>query len=70
MIDFSKPVQTICGYPVRIICTDKKGTAYPVVGWVIFDGEGEEELASWTVEGTYVINQKGRNDYNLINVPA
>lgn len=64
-VDFSKPIQTRVGHPVRILCTDRKDEAYPVVGLVL---EGDQEhLKSWTVDGAYYTGRT--DDFDLIQVP-
>lgn len=47
-IDFNKPVRTKGGYPVRILCTDKKGD-YPVIGLIGSD----EVVCTWRLDGSY-----------------
>lgn len=49
MIDFTKPVQTRDGKPVRILCTDMNNPVYPVVGLVNYGRE--EYVITWTIEG-------------------
>lgn len=31
MIDWTKPVETTCGKPVRVLCTDREGYSLPIV---------------------------------------
>ena len=59
MIDWKKPVQTKCGLPVRILCTDAEGD-YPVVG--LIDGIPQQ----WDLHG----NSEGcSGDWGLENTP-
>lgn len=51
-LDFTKPVQTRDGRAVRILDANTKNPRYPVVGMVI-DALGEEEVATWRVDGTF-----------------
>lgn len=48
-IDYTKPVETNDGRPVRILCTDAPGP-YPVCGIVEDDDEGGHR---WTAPGHY-----------------
>jgi len=52
MIDFTKPVQTRDGKPVRILCTDMNNPVYPIVGLVNYGRE--EHVITWTIEGQMV----------------
>jgi hypothetical protein len=56
-IDFSKPVTTRDGRPVRILCTDRPGE-WPVVGLI------EGNIHAWTADGR---NQPHSPSYDLIN---
>ena len=70
MLDLTKPVQTRDGCKVRILCADRKGTAYPIVGLIEREGgEGVERVVSWTLTGG-VINGNCRCIDDLINVPT
>lgn len=64
MIDFTKPVQTRDGKPVRILCTDRKGDL-PVIGLLTLS-DGREMVQSWHQNGM-LCNGHSVND--LINVP-
>lgn len=67
MVDFTKPVTTRDGRPVRILCTDRKGTDHPVVGLV--ESKDCEELLHWTSSGFY--NRfETRTALDLINPPV
>ena len=57
-------IRTRCGYPVRIICTDRNGQ-YPVVA--LLGGEGEETVCSYTVEGRS--NVGALSNYDLVMAP-
>lgn len=63
-IDFTKPVQTVSGLPVRILCMDAKfSRGVYIVGLIMY--ETGEMLYTWKTDGT------DRNDdpeYNLINI--
>lgn len=61
--DPTKPVQTKDGRPARIICTDMKRSAYPIVALV---NEGKEErISSFRVDGGSGIFR----DSDLVNIP-
>lgn len=65
-IDWSKPVQTRDGRKVRILCTDRVGGLYPIVGLLI---EGNiENTHCWTRTGCSVVGEHG-SPRDLINVP-
>lgn len=61
-LDTSLPVQTVSGYPVRILCTDRIGET-PIVG--LLKKDGMECLLSWTKDG-YL----GDPSMRLINSPS
>ena len=62
-LDLTKPVQTKDGRPVRILCTDREGTDWPVVGLVTC---GDEEYHMyWMSNG----NPKWNTEDKLVNVP-
>ena len=68
-IDFSKPVRTKAGTPVRIICTDREGE-YPVIGLIRVQGTYRwiEDIRTWTIDGeAYVGSTNNNND--LENTP-
>lgn len=60
LMDFARPVQTIYGAKVRILCTDGPLQSHPVVGFV-----EEYMVRFWNSEG--YCNQS--SNYNLIYVP-
>jgi hypothetical protein len=62
-VDFSKPVQTRDGRPVKLVTTSGRGD-YPVVGYV----DKNDTLTLWTAEGKLLAGYEGRLD--LINVPV
>lgn len=61
-IDWKKPVQTISGLPVRILCTDADGE-YPIVG--LIDGD----VYQWSYDGTMASSDGDRSDMELENAP-
>lgn len=65
-MDFSKPLQTRNGRPVRILATDRIHDRYPVVA-LVGGMQGEERLLSYTLDGSY----NGINDspYDLVYAP-
>ncbi|HET8685549.1 MAG TPA: hypothetical protein VFM18_02655 [Methanosarcina sp.] len=64
-INFTKPVQTRDGLPVRILCTDRKDD-YPIVGLVKY--QSGEEVRTWTDSGSYSLDLTNRHK-DLMNVP-
>lgn len=66
MIDWTKPIQTRDGYPVRILCIDAR-TDRPVVGLVIFNANIKEDVYTWFTNGSYSVSKHSRD---LINVPV
>lgn len=67
MFDFTKPIFTKVGNPVRILCTDAPGS-YPIVGLVqsvISDlrNTGNFAILQWTMEG--MASSYRVNDWNL-----
>ena len=65
-LDFSKPVQTRAGQPVRILCTDRKHPNYTVIGLIEIDGVDITKY--WTEDGHYFSTRK--EDYlDLIQAP-
>ena len=63
MIKLGETYKDKCGNDVRIICVDKRGNL-PIVGIVSSNHFGEEEVKSYTPEGTYWV--KEGSDYDLI----
>lgn len=61
MLNFDRPITTVSGRKVRILCTDAPGT-YPVVGIV----EGCSSPSTWTKEGVLHIHNSV-SDLNLVN---
>lgn len=59
-LDFTKPVQTRGGYPVRILCTDAQ-EPYSVVGIVLVNNY----ITSWRPDGTCRNSQA----HNLVQAP-
>ena len=67
-LDFSKPVQTRDGQPVRILCTDRKHPNYTVIGLIEIDGLELDTTKYWTEDGHYFSTRK--EDYlDLIQAP-
>ena len=57
----SRKVVTRDGRKVRIICTDMKSTTYPVVA-LIENGNGYEQLTTFSKNGEYAVNESSRSD--------
>ena len=73
-LDFSKPVQTRNGRPVRILCTDRKHPYYTVIGLIEIDGVDTTKY--WTEDGHYFSTRDGHyfstrkeNYLDLIQAP-
>lgn len=65
-IDWNKPVQTVCGKPVRILCTDAPGP-YPVVGYV---HEADDVCTqSWTLDGKAYLDDVHNHDLEQVPPP-
>jgi hypothetical protein len=62
-VDFTKPVQTIGGVPVRILCCDAPGL-FPVIGII----GGCHDVDRWTTDGVHINTTRGHR-LTLINVP-
>ena len=56
----SRKVVTRAGKNVRILCTDRRGTNYPVIALVEFDW-GEDPIG-YTKDGEYRIGDKSNGD--------
>lgn len=68
-LDLSKPVRTREGRPARIVATDRKGTQYPVVAFVI-DLDGHEYITTHTKSGKISAHTLGAAACgDLVNVP-
>lgn len=69
MIDFTKPVQTRDGRPVRILCTDRKDSlsSETIVG-LVEDHEGEA-IYTWNANGSYFGTDDEECSDDLINGP-
>jgi hypothetical protein len=63
-IDFTKPVQTRDGRPVRILCTDAP-SCYPVVGLI----EDEGRPIVWTLAGYWSEGNDRNYQLDLMNSP-
>ncbi|HLX53129.1 MAG TPA: hypothetical protein VKR58_04280 [Aquella sp.] len=68
--DPTKPVQTIDGYPARILCDDLKGY-YPICAAVLIKDEFEEyeDMIYFTNQGK-ADRDRYDSSYDLINIPA
>lgn len=67
-VDWTKPVQTRDGRPIRVLCTDQQGAKYPVLG-LVKRKEGKEDLEQWTLDGSFVADKGGPDEDDAINVP-
>lgn len=65
--DPTKPVATRDGRKARIICTDRKDHAYPIVG-LIMDADGNESENVFTTCGHY-FSHKDNDPRDLVNIP-
>ena len=71
MIELGKKYQTRDGRAVRILATDVKNTAFPVLGLITF-GENEDDYR-WTSDGHYRSGDAGKlsdSDFDLVPVPT
>ena len=67
-IDFTKPVQTKGGAPVKILCTDAK-CHYCVVGLVLNKSLNYERVYQWDLDGLWSEHPfGGTNENDLENV--
>ena len=62
----SAKVVTRDGRNVRIICTDRKGTDFPIVGLVTTRDFKTEDIIAYTKDGEYL---KGALNYDLFFAP-
>ena len=62
----SAKVVTRDGRNVRIICTDRKGTDFPIVGLVTIRDFKTEDIIAYTKDGEYL---KGASNYDLFFAP-
>ena len=62
----TKKVVTRDGRNVRIICTDRKGTDFPIVGLVTTRDYKTEDIIAYTKDGEYL---KGASSYDLFFAP-
>lgn len=67
MIDINNKYVTRCGFPVRILCTDRKSETHPVIG-LIMKPNGEEMHASYREDG-FAIDPKVKHPLDLELVP-
>lgn len=66
MVDFSKPVQTRDGRKVRVLCMNRVGGLYPIIG--LIDQGGIEETQCWTSKGVHAVGVAD-SGLDLVNVP-
>jgi hypothetical protein len=59
MIDFTKPVTTRDGRPVRILCTDGPSSDFPVIG--IVDG-WRSKINCWKINGRFLPGEETAQD--------
>lgn len=50
-----KPVCTISGHPVRVICYDRKDSRFPIVALISFGGQESVEI--YTEQGRLIPSQ-------------
>jgi hypothetical protein len=73
LIDFTRPVQTVDGRNVRILCTDFDHGLYPVVASIpSIDEEYGPMLCRYSIYGIYEKGHclKDSKCLNLVNVPV
>ena len=66
MISMDKKYKTRNGLPVRILCLDRKGDMYPVIGLVTIEN-GAESIHTFTADGRFNFSPEG-DSYDLIEV--
>lgn len=64
----TKPVQTVAGKKVRILCTDCNSKSYPIVA-LVERGQGDEIVRIFSAEGKYSATRSGQGPRDLMNVP-
>lgn len=64
MINITKKYQTRSGRPVRILCTDARQGAYPVIGLFQHD-DGTETLTMWRADGKFEAGNKNDRSSDL-----
>jgi hypothetical protein len=62
------PVVTRSGYPVRIICSDRKNDNYPIIA-LVYTHE-QEYFQDYTVSGKYDIRDNFTSGYDLFMAPT
>jgi hypothetical protein len=65
--DLTKPVRTRDGRSARIICTDRKYPASPIVALVADGLDGHEYIQTYTPEGRAFGLEP--SDFDLVNIP-
>lgn len=59
-------VRTKSGYPVRILCFDRKNTEYKIVALILVKEGLPEKIEYYTLEGKYYgLDQDSENDLIL-----
>lgn len=71
-LDLTKPVQTRCGWPARILCTDLKapgvGVGEPLIVAAVTDEDGDETVWSYHSDGRH---RRGHEDpLDLVQAPV
>ena len=64
-LDFTKPITTRDGRPVRILCTDGPHPDYPVIGFIA----GSKVTLAWALNGTHSLECPNLPS-DLINPPV
>nr|DAW31512.1 MAG TPA: hypothetical protein [Caudoviricetes sp.] len=64
----TRPVVTRDGKYVRIICTDRCSTTYPILA-LLFEEEDREAVYQYTPQGKYYPNTKTSSSYDLFFAP-
>lgn len=66
MIDMNKQYKTRCGYPVRVLCTDRPNSEYSVVALVELE-PSVTSVEQYTPIGEFWLNEPG-HDLDLVEV--
>lgn len=67
-IDWSKPVQTRNGKPLRVLCTDMKRVTFPVI-CLLEHSDGGETIEEYRLDGSYENPHFAGGSLNAINAP-
>jgi hypothetical protein len=65
-IDWSKPIETECGFPARVVCTDRNDVCYPVI--VLYSVCGCEGVLHMGLDG-HTEQKHGGASLSIRNVP-